>query len=62
MKNNNALIIAYFIFASIFVACITLAAIHSEKYGLLCWNLLPTFTTFVCLVCCASDGKKGGKE
>lgn len=62
MKNNNALIIAHFIFASIFVACITLATIHSDKYSLMAWNLLPTFTSFVCLVCCASDSRKGGKE
>lgn len=62
MRNNNVLIIAYFIFASIFVASITLAAIHSAKYGLLWWYLLPTFTTFCCVVGCSSDSRKGGPD
>ena len=62
MKNNKTLIIAYFIFASIFVACITLAAIHSDKYGLLCWYLLPAFTTFCCLCCCTTDNRNGGNK
>lgn len=62
MKKNNVLIIAHFIFASIFVAFITLLADRSGKYGLTWWYLLPVFTSFVCLVCCASDDKKGGKD
>ena len=62
MRNNNVLIIAYFVFASILVASITLAAIHSAKYGLLWWYLLPTFTTFCCVVGCSSDSRKGGPD
>ena len=62
MRNNNVLAIAYFIFASVFVASITLAAIHSAKYGLLWWYLLPTITSFVCLACCESKDNKRDRE
>lgn len=62
MKNNKTLIIAHFIFASIFVACITLIADRSAKYGLTAWYLVPMFTSFVCLCCCTTDSRNGGKE
>lgn len=59
--TKKTLIIMNFIFASIFVVCITMAAIYSAKYGLMWWYILPTFTSlFCCLVVCASDGNKGG--
>lgn len=60
--KQNILIIAHFVWASIFITLITLAAYRSGNYGLMWWYLLPTFTTFCCLCCCSTDSRKGGKE
>lgn len=53
MKSKNTLIILHFIFATVFLCCISAAAIYFNKSGLMWWYLIPAITTFVTLILCA---------
>jgi len=51
--RSTIFIVMYFIFAIVFVGCITAAAVFFNKSGLLWWFILPTITTFFALISCA---------
>ncbi len=53
MKRSS--VIASHAFNAVFIGCITAAAIHFDKIGLLWWYLLPAFCAFCTIVGSCND-------